>query len=248
MELDVIPSNTLYAGFVILPLLITCWWIWVSGRAHAVLNRDNKPLNSTNSNSPKAVFSLKAASLSAVIFVVWLTSAAFVGFQDWAHNFESFPPPVIRVFLVFIVVTLFIAFSKIGKVLALNTPLCLLIGFQTFRVPLELLLHQAYLENITIVEMTYLGRNFDIVTGILALAIAAYSYKRQISNKIILAWNMLGLAMLINVVGTGILSMPHAFQVVETDFPNIWLPYVLVCSALFSHLLIFRYLLEPKKN
>lgn len=256
MELDITPSNTLLSGFIILPILITCWWVWACGRAYGVAGSKHKPLSPSYNNSTKAPFNLKVAGLAAVIFVIWLTSAAFVGFQDWAHDFESFPPLVIRVFLVFIVVTIFIALSKIGKVIALSTPLWLIIGFQTFRIPLELLIFQAYSENITIVEMTYLGRNFDIVTGILALAIAAYTFKKEISNKIILIWNIFGLAMLINVVGTGILSMPHAFQVIKTDFPNIWvtffpfiwLPYVLVCSALFGHLLVFRYLLAQKNN
>lgn len=245
MELGTAPSNTLLGGFMILPILLACWWVWTSGRAYGVDN-----------NSGSVAFNNKAAALSAVLLITWLILSAFVGLQDWAHSFDSFPPPGVRVFFALIATTFIIALSKPGKILALNTPLWLLIGFQTFRVPLELLIHQAYSENITIVEMTYFGRNFDIITGILALAIAVYAYKRAVPNKIIFTWNILGLALLVNVVASGVMSMPHKFQIIETDianiwvtfFPFIWLPFILVCSALFGHLLVFRYLLARKEE
>lgn len=255
MELHLVPSNMLLSGFVVLPILLACWWVWVSGRAYAV-DQEEYSLNPRNRNANAAPFNSKAAVLTAILLVAWLIAAAFVGHQEWAHTFDSFPPPGVRAFFAFIAITIIIALSKAGKVLALNTPLWLLIGFQTFRIPLELLIHAAYLENVTIIQMTYYGRNFDIITGILALALALYSFKKVISNKVILAWNLLGLALLVNVVGTGVMSMPHHLQIIETDIPNIWvtffpfiwLPFVLVCSALFGHLLIFRYLLAQKEK
>ncbi len=255
MELDVVPSSILFAGFILLPILLACWWIWTAGHAFAV-DSIHKPSNRINSAS--APFNNKAALSAAVLLLIWLIFAAFVGHQDWAHTFDSFPPPGVRAFIAVIVITIILALTRPGKILALNTPLWLLTGFQAFRIPVEFLIHQAYLEKITIIEMTYLGRNFDIMTGVLALLIAIYAYKNKVSNKVILAWNILGLALLINVVSTGVMSMPHNFQLIETDKPNIWvmyfpfiwLPFVLVCSALFGHLLIFRYLLacKPKPN
>ncbi len=253
MELGDTPSNILLTGFTVLPVLIACWWIWISGRAYSV-DHVNNSLSSVTNYSPAAPFNYKAAALTAVVLVLWLIAAAYVGHQDWAHTFDSFPPPGVRVFLAFIVTTIIVALTKAGRVLAINTPLWLLIGFQVFRIPVELLIHQAYLENITIVEMTYFGRNFDIITGILALAIAIYAFKKEISNTIILMWNILGLAFLINVVAIGVFSMPHNIQLIETDianiwvtfFPFIWLPFVLVCSALFGHLLVFRYLFAQR--
>jgi len=250
MQLSINPSSSLLAGFIILPIFITLWWIWVSGRAFSAAG------NQYSGRASNASFDFRVASWAGGIFIVWLSCAAYISFQDWAHNFELFPPYGVRVFFIFIVVTVIIAFSKIGKTLALFTPLWLLVGFQSFRIPLELLIYQAYLENVTIIQMTYLGRNFDILTGILALLIAMYAYKNKIPNSIVLIWNVLGMFLLINVVATGVMSMPHAFQIIKSDFPNtwvtyfpfVWLPYVLVCSALFGHLLVFRYLWMQKKN
>ncbi len=253
MELTVSPSNSLTIGFIVLPITLVCWWTWASGRAFGV-ESTRPPPDRVTQNSATSLFNSKAAAWTAALLVIWLIFGAFVGHQDWAHTFNTFPPSGVRAFIALIVITIIIALTRVGKTLAHNTPLWLLVGFQAFRIPVEFLIHQAYLENITIIEMTYLGRNFDIITGLLALLIAIYAYKKKVSNKVILAWNILGLALLVNVVATGVMSMPHNFQLIETDKPNIWvmffpfiwLPFVLVCSALFGHLLIFRYLLARK--
>jgi hypothetical protein len=60
-------------------------------------------------------------------------------------------------------------------------------------------------------------------------------------------WNVLGLALLVNVVSVAIASMPliRAFgddRVVTfvTYPPFVWLPAVMVLAALAGHLVIFR--------
>jgi len=250
MELNATPSTALTFGFILITLLLASWWIWLTGRAYANFFAEQTQKYSKTNTSRKATL------WATVIILSWLGLTAMVSFQDWAHNFDSFPPPALRVLLILIAITMLFAFLKPGKVISQQTPIWLLIGFQTFRVPLELLIHQAYAENITIIEMTYLGRNFDIVTGVLALLLAIYSYRHALSNWVILLWNLLGLGLLLNVVATGIFSLPHPMQLVETNFPNvwityfpfIWLPSLLVCSALFGHLLVFRYLTAQRKS
>jgi hypothetical protein len=62
-----------------------------------------------------------------------------------------------------------------------------------------------------------------------------------------LAWNILGLALLVNIVGVAILSTPR-IQLFGPDRlnvwvmypPFVWLPAVMVLAALAGHLLIFR--------
>ena len=66
-----------------------------------------------------------------------------------------------------------LARSSIGDRLARGLPLAYLVGFQAFRFPLELAIHRAYVEGVMPVQMSYSGRNFDIVTGLTALVLAA---------------------------------------------------------------------------
>ncbi|MDH5229922.1 MAG: hypothetical protein OEY38_07685 [Gammaproteobacteria bacterium] len=146
--------------------------------------------------------------------------------------------------------------SQIGLQLVRTLPIYLLVGFQAFRIPVELLIHQAANAGLAPMEMTYFGRNFDIISGLSAIVLALFLFRRVISAKILLLWNVLAMALLTNVVVVAILSMPHPLQVLNTDPANVWvtyspfilLPGVLVCSAFFGHLLVFRYLRQFNHN
>jgi len=241
MPLPNIPSFALQAGFSLLALTLAAWWVYAVGRAYAP--------GSKNWNATSAMISL-------AIVLVWCGALFGVSQQNWAHEFDSFPPPGLRVFIVLMAITTTIAFSSIGRQLATELPIVLLLGFQVFRLPTELLIHQAANAGIAPMEMTFQGRNFDILTPVLALALVFALRRGPVSNKLIVGWNVLGLLLLINVVATAIMAMPHPLQVLHTNPPNIWvtyfpfilLPGVMVCSALLGHLLVFRALVARRKS
>jgi hypothetical protein len=64
----------------------------------------------------------------------------------------------------------------------------------------------------------------------------------------VLAWNVLGLALLVNIVAIAILSLPGPLRVFLAGPPNVlvlrvpyvWLPGFLVMVALAGHILVFR--------
>jgi hypothetical protein len=99
-------------------------------------------------------------------------------------------------------------------------------------------------------QMTYTGYNFDILTGLTAIAVAADVLALRNSaggRPLVWLWNIGGLALLINVVTIAILSTPmfagfghDRLNVFVTYPPYIWLPAVMVTAALTGHLLIFR--------
>jgi hypothetical protein len=96
--------------------------------------------------------------------------------------------------------------------------------------------------------MTFEGRNFDVVSGLTAIVIAILVTNKKISPSIVIAWNFLGLALLINIVAIAIMSMPTPFRVfmnepantIVTRFPVVWLPALLVPLAYGLHFLSFR--------
>jgi len=97
--------------------------------------------------------------------------------------------------------------------------------------------------------MTFEGRNFDILAGLSTPFIAYFGFtKKTIGRKFLLAWNIICLLLLLNIVVNAILSAPFVFQQFAFDQPNIailyfpfvWLPGFIVPVVLFSHLVLIR--------
>jgi hypothetical protein len=113
------------------------------------------------------------------------------------------------------------------------------------------MLHRAYEQGVIGVQMTWSGRNFDVVTGLGALVLGLWLWRRgeerPIPSAVIWAWNLLGLGLLVNIVTIAILSMPTPVRAFDgppntfvAEFPWVWLPTVMVTAALFGHLLVAR--------
>ena len=103
--------------------------------------------------------------------------------------------------------------------------------------------------------MTFEGRNFDIIAGIMAPFIAYFGFtKIKIKRSTILVWNFLSLALLLNIVVNGILSTPLPFQKFAFEQPNVamlyfpfsWIPTFIVPVVLFGHLSSIRQLTRGK--
>src|SRR5690606_22109343 len=105
-------------------------------------------------------------------------------------------------------------------------------------------------------ELTFVGHNFDIATGILAVPLALWlggaGAKHAQARRLALGFTGLGLALLAVVVTTAVLAMPTPFQVLHTrpaniaELPYVWLPVVMVPAALLGHLLVLRRLLSKQ--
>lgn len=105
--------------------------------------------------------------------------------------------------------------------------------------------------------MTFEGRNFDMLSGLTAPLIFYTGFaKNRVHKKLLLFWNLICLALLINIVVIAVLSAPFAFQLFSFEQPNIailyfpfvWLPGVVVPLAALSHLASIRQLLRIKKQ
>lgn len=185
-----------------------------------------------------------------VIVTVWLASSTLMAESGILREFQRRPPPFLLLVGAFTLATAVLAFSPVGNRLVNGVGIAGLIAFQVFRIPVELWLHRLYQEGIVPVQMTYEGRNFDIVSGILAFGLGLWALKRQPPRWVIWLFNLIGLALLINIVTVAILSAPtplrHFFNepanTFVADWPFVWLPAFLVQAAWFGHLLVFRWL------
>jgi hypothetical protein len=171
------------------------------------------------------------------------------------------PPAMLVVMLLATVAAIVTARSSLGARVA-QLPLWALVGAQAFRLPLELVMHQAANAGVMPVEMSFGGLNFDIVTGASALVLGAALYSRRERStgqhapgrqSLVWAWNVMGSVLLTVVVSIALLTSPsvRAFGPDHVNrwvlyFPYVWLPTVLVEAALFGHIVIFRRLLTER--
>lgn len=203
--------------------------------------------------------SLRHAQLAAAALLAILLLTAALAHQGLLHAEGPFPPPMLRLVLAGVLAVIGLVLSPVGLRLARTMPLAGLIGLQVFRLPLEFVLWQLYREGALPVQMTFEGRNFDVLSGLLALplAIAIHRSQQKVPNALIWAWNLLGLALLFNIVQIAVRSMPGPLRTFQNEptntlvftVPWVWLPMILVLSALLGHLLVARRLLaEPRRE
>jgi hypothetical protein len=105
--------------------------------------------------------------------------------------------------------------------------------------------------------MTFNGRNFDILSGLSAPFIYYFGFvKKTLGRKAILAWNLICLALLLNVVSSAVLSLPARFEQFGFEQPNIalgyfpfvLLPAVLVPLVILSTAAAIRQLIKKTKS
>jgi hypothetical protein len=223
------PSLTVWVGIPALSLLVA--GLLIAGFGHAA-----------DGGRRRAVMVRAAAGIGAYFVVSALLAAS--GLLAFAGKG---PPPMLAMMAMLSVTTVLVALGPLGGRIAESLPLWALVGLQAFRLPLEVVLWRAAEDGTMPVQMSFEGRNFDIVTGATALVLAIVLYRKQISEAWVLSWNVLGMALLFNIVGVAIASLPwvHAFGPDNVNewvlhFPFVWLPAVLVQTALFGHLIVFR--------
>ncbi len=229
------------AGFIILTLM-----------AFAMLFMEIRTV--VNNGSWRSSDKTKFNSFFLIGLIVWALFVSIWSGSGRMSDFSIFPINVMPVFAVPLITILIFTFSKAGKEILLRIPVENIIRIQTFRFFVELLLWALYLENQAPIQMTFEGRNLDVLTGLSAPVIALLVMKGKISKTGLVIWNLVCLALLMNIVATAILSMPGPFRVfmneppntIVTHFPISWLPGLLVPLAYGLHFLSIRQLFIKK--
>jgi hypothetical protein len=185
--------------------------------------------------------------------LLWLAFSGALAASGFLARFDAMPPRFIVLIIPIFAIPIWLSRSALGSALAKNAPIAFLIGFQAFRFPLELVMHQAAVEGVMPVQMSFAGQSFDIITGVTAIGVAALAALDRAPRWLLLAWNALGSALLANIIVIALASLPqlHLFGTEPARlntwvayFPFVWLPAVLVSAALFGHLVLWRRLLE----
>jgi len=193
--------------------------------------------------------------LSAIILIGVLQSIlAIAGFYQKA---EGIPPRIsLGLFpLVFLIFT--IPFVPSFRTWAKKFDLKMLTYLSLVRIPVEFVILWVYLAGYAPELMTFEGRNFDIISGITAgiVGFLAFNKNELTRPKLLFAWNVMSLLLLLNIVINATLATPSAIQQFAFDqpnlliinFPTILLPAIIVPLAMASHIISFVQLADLKK-
>lgn len=199
----------------------------------------------------------RGSVVTLLIILGWMALQGLIAFKGFYTKTDSIPP---RFFLTVVpallcIIILFVTGN--GRQYVDSLDLRWLTLLHTIRIPVELVLLWLSLHKAVPQLMTFEGRNFDILSGLTASIIYALAFSRNgVKRKLLLVWNFVCLALLINIVVLAVLSAPFPFQRLAFEQPNIavlyfpfvWLPCCVVPLVLLSHLAAINQLLRSRSK
>jgi hypothetical protein len=187
-----------------------------------------------------------------VALVGWAVFVAVWSFSGMLGNFSLFPFNMGPVLVIPLIATIIFTFSKTFTEVLSHIPQHRLAYLQSFRIFVEILIWMLFVDNLLPVQMTFEGRNFDVISGITGVIVGYLSSQGKLSRTVLIIWNIACLGLLINIVTIAILSMPVPFRLfmnepsntVVGQFPISLLPAMLVPLAYMLHFFSLRKLFK----
>ena len=193
--------------------------------------------------------------IADVAITVWLMITGGLALSGFFLEFQSVPPRFFILLLVPLFAIGFLLRTRFADdLVAALSPVWFIVP-QGFRIIMELILWLLFINGIMPEQVTFEGRNFDILVGLTAPVVAWLCFvRRALPPSVAVAWNVLGLLLLANVVITAILSAPTPFRVFMNEpavtviayLPFVWLPAFVVPMAVLLHALSLKQLLTVK--
>jgi len=196
----------------------------------------------------------RAACLTIGGLVLWLAYATALGASGLAGRIDILPPGIALLAGPVVAAILLITLTRPGAVLAAHIPIAVLLGFQTFRVGVELTLNHLAGQGLAPRIMTLAGGNIEILVAATAPVAAWLVGHGPTGRKFAWAWNLIGLVSLANIVTRAVLSAPGPFNLIHAEvpdqaillFPFTYIPGFMAPLALALHILAFRALRVPR--
>ena len=173
-------------------------------------------------------------------------------------RFDSMPPPMMVMIVGVMLLGTGLGLSPPGRDAAARASIGALIGLQSFRLPLELVMHRAGTLGIMPPQLSFGGYNFDIVTGATACVLGGLLLAgRRVSARMVWLWNLWGIWCLLVIVVIAATTSPMVRLFGDDPgnlntwvlfFPYVWLPVSLVTVAIASHVIITRALRSPSPS
>jgi hypothetical protein len=187
--------------------------------------------------------------VTGVLVVGWVLLLGILASRGFFSDFSALPPRLSFALLIPLFFVLLFVWSRAGKEFLYRIKPQWLIYLQSFRILVEIGLWLLVRNGLAPVQISFEGRNFDILVGLLAVPVGYYCFeKKSWSPVVAVVYNVFGLVSLLNVVVISTLSMPTPFRVflnqpdtsMLTRFPFIYIPGLLVPFAYTLHIFSLR--------
>lgn len=183
-----------------------------------------------------------------LVLAGWLAVVLGLAAAGVLARFDAKPPPMMLVLAGSMALFAYGTSRPVVGVMLRAAPLTFPVLVQAMRVPIELFLHGLYREGRFPVHLTFEGRNLDILVGLTAPVVATLVHTGRLGARGLVVWNVMGLALLANIVGMALTTMPGPLHLawpgvsnaVVAEAPFVLLPALLVPVALFGHVLSLR--------
>lgn len=203
-----------------------------------------KAITGAFGKTPKAK---RKKSLLIIYLMLWQFYIFGLGQTDLLSSFEL--PPRFAIFLIapaFLFTGIFIYKNQNNKWLH-HIPKSWLVYLQSFRILVETLFVFSVAEGILHPNVTIEGYNFDMIFGFTAPLVAFLAFERKlVSEKMLIAWNYLGLLVLASVIFVFITTVffpsfygseEHLMPIKFTKYPYTLIAGFLMPTAVFMHVL-----------
>jgi hypothetical protein len=195
-------------------------------------------------NNVTSTFRKKKLIIIVLSVFSWLLIHYMISLTGFYNNYSTPRVPLFMVVPLFLFTAIFLFMNKNNKILSM-IPIHIPIAYQSFRLIIELLFYFTFLKGILPIQVTFEGANYDVLLGFSAIFFAIYAYKKPDSKKLLIAWNLLGIGIVLFAAFTFIssfyypsiwgedASVPEKF----IQFPFLLLPSFFMPSAIFMHVL-----------
>ncbi len=190
-----------------------------------------------------------------LLMLAWIVIQSILGITGFYNNPATMTARFPLLFLPPLLLLIFRFATKKGRAFIDSLDLPTLTLFHIIRIPVELVLFWLFVHKAVPEAMTFHGRNFDILSGITAPVVYYFGFvKKLLPKSIIIAWNIVCLLLLLNVVSNAVLSLPARYQQFDFEQPNtalgyfpfVLLPACLVPLVMFSTFAAIRQLLKKR--
>ncbi len=180
--------------------------------------------------------------------IVWLGVAAALAQSGVLAIWSAFPPRWPLLPLTALGTLLLLSLTPGFRRVLAELPPWQPVALQGFRVGVELAFWRLHAEGDAPIQVTFEGRNFDVLVGLTAPVVAAGIAFAWVGPRVTIAWNLFGLAMLFHTIATVATSTPGPFHLnwpgepftVIATWPVIWIPALLAPIGIFLHVVSIR--------
>ena len=193
----------------------------------------------------QTVFETIPAKILIFLLAFWIIFTAILAINGFYLNNAAFPPRVVAFGVAPALLVIIAYFIFFRKNFIENLPLKTLTLLSVIRIPVEIVLMWLFHNQLIPQEMTFEGRNFDILSGITAPVVYFLAFRGgKVNRQLLIGWNIFALGLLLNVVIRAILAFPSINPQLAVElqnrgvayFPFIWLPAIVVPIVFFTHL------------